>query len=82
MVVSKRVQESSDGTGYINPIVKLTYDDETEQDTPALTIYLKRGALVEKDRNIDTQINSIRATELYTVALTDESKVVLATFKK
>ena len=82
VVVSKRVKENDDNTGYVNPIVKLTYDTETEQDTPALTIFLKRGVLVETDRDIDKQVNNIRATEHYVVALTDESKVVLATFKK
>ena len=82
VVVSKRVKENDDKTGYVNPIVKLTYDTETEQDTPALTIFLKRGVLVETDRDIDKQVNNIRATEHYIVALTDESKVVLATFKK
>ena len=82
VVVSKRVKENVDKTGYINPIVKLTYDTETELDTPALTIFLKRGILVETDRDIDTQKTLIKATEHYVVALTDESKVVLATFKK
>ena len=82
VVVSKRVKESDDTNGYVNPIVKLTYDTETEQDTPALTIFLKRGVMVETGRDIDKQVNSIRATEHYVVALTDESKVVLATFKK
>ena len=82
VVVSKRIKESDDTNGYVNPIVKLTYDAETEQETPALTIFLKRNVMVETSRNIDTQVNMIRASELYTVALTDQSKVVLATFKK
>lgn len=82
VVVSKRVAESDDTLGYKNPIVKLTWDAETEADTPALTIFLKKGVLVETDRDIDTQVNMIRATENYVVALTDESKVVVATFKK
>lgn len=82
VVVSKRVKESSDTTGYVNPIVKISYDSETEQDTSALTIFLKRNIMVETSRDIDKQINLIRASELYTVALTDASKVVLATFKK
>ena len=34
------------------------------------------------DSILDKQINMIRASEHYVVALTDESKVVLATFKK
>ena len=82
VVVSKRVKEDSGHTGYINPIVKLNFDTETEENTPALTIFLKKGVAVETGRDIDKQINMIRASEHYVVALTDESKVVLATFKK
>ena len=82
VVVSKRVKESSDTTGYVNPIVKINFDTETEESTPALTIFLKKGVIVETDRDIDKQINMIRASEHYICALTDESKVVLATFKK
>ena len=82
VVVSKRVKENSDHTAYINPIVKLTYDAETEQETPALTILLKRNVMVETSRDIDKQINMIRASENYVVALTDASKVVTASFRK
>ena len=82
VVVSKRVKENTDNTGYVNPIVKISFDTETEQDTSALTIFLKKGVAVETDRDIDKQVNMIRASEHYVVALTDESKVVLATFKK
>ena len=82
VVVSKRVKENTDHTLYINPIVKISYDSETEQDTSALTIFLKKGVMVETSRDIDKQINMIRASENYVVALTDESKCVLATFKK
>ena len=82
VVVSKRVKENSDNTTYINPIVKLTYDAETEQETPALTIFLKRNVMVETSRDIDKQINMIRASENYVVALTDASKVVRVAFKK
>ena len=82
VVVSKRVKEDDTHAGYVNPIVKINFDAETEEATPALTIFLKRNVMVETDRDIDTQINRIRATENYVVALTDESKVVKATFKK
>ena len=82
VVVSKRVKEDDTHAGYVNPIVKINFDAETEEATPALTIFLKRNVMVETDRDIDTQINRIRATENYVVALTDESKVVLAKFKK
>ena len=82
VVVSKRVKEDDTNAGYVNPIVKISYDSETEQDTSALTIFLKRNVMVETSRDIDHQINMIRASENYVVALTDESKVVLAKFKK
>ena len=82
VVVSKRVKEDDTHAGYVNPIVKINFDAETEEATPALTIFLKRNVMVETDRDIDTQINRIRASENYVVALTDESKVVLAKFKK
>ena len=82
VVVSKRIKENEDNTAYVNPIVKVNFDTETEENTPALTIFLKKGVAVETGRDIDKQINMIRASEHYVVALTDESKVVLATFKK
>ena len=82
VVVSKRIKESDDTNGYVNLIVKLSFDTETEEATPALTIFLKKGIMVETSRNIDTQVNMIRASEHYICALTDQSKVVLATFKK
>ena len=82
VVVSKRVKENAENTTYINPIVKLTCDAETEQDTPALTIFLKRNVMVETSRDIDKQINMIRASENYVVALTDATKVVRVAFKK
>ena len=82
VVVSKRVKEDDTHAGYVNPIVKLSFDTETEESASALTIFLKKGVAVETDRDIDKQINMIRASEHYVVALTDESKVVLATFKK
>ena len=82
VVVSKRIKESDDTNGYVNPIVKISFDSETEEATAALTIFLKKGIMVETSRNIDTQVNMIRASEHYICALTDQSKVVLATFKK
>ena len=82
VVVSKRVKEDDTHAGYVNPIVKLSFDTETEEASSALTIFLKKGIMVETSRNIDTQVNMIRASEHYICALTDQSKVVLATFKK
>ena len=82
VVVSKRVKEDDTQAGYVNIIVKLSFDTETEEASSALTIFLKKGVAVETDRDIDKQINMIRASEHYICALTDQSKVVLATFKK
>ena len=82
VVVSKRVKEDDTHAGYVNPIVKINFDTETEEAASALTIFLKKGVAVETDRDIDKQINMIRASEHYICALTDESKCVLATFKK
>ena len=82
IVVSKKVPESIDGTGYICPIVKLNEENETEDDTPALTVYMKRDINVETERHTLSRTTDISADEIYTVALSNASKVVLATFKK
>lgn len=82
VVVSKRVTLNEGGTGYINPIVKLNENAETEDDTPALTVYRKRDVNVETERNTLARTTDISVDEIYTVALSNASKVVLATFKK
>lgn len=69
VVVSKRVDSSA--SMYKCPIVK----------AGALTIYMKRGADVESDRDIIKKSTVITADEHYTVVVSDESKVVLAKFK-
>ena len=84
-----KLQETTSGEGetattkkvYACPIVKLTKDDETEDDVPAITIYMKRGVNVETDRDVLAKKDIISTDEHYTAALTDASKVVLATFK-
>jgi len=82
VVPSKKVPLNEAGTGYINPIVKLNEDTETEDDTPALTIYMKRNVNLETERHTLSRTTDISVDEIYTVALSDASKVVLATFKK
>lgn len=69
VVVSKRVDSSS--SMYQCPIVK----------AGALTIYMKRNAMVESDRDILKKTTVITADEHYTAVLSDKSKVVLAKFK-
>lgn len=79
VVVSNRVKLAS-GV-YFNPIVKQTQTAETEDDAPALTIYMKRSVLVESTRDALASKTTPSATEHYGVALTNESKVVIAKFK-
>lgn len=82
VVPSRRVPLNEGGTGYVCPIVKLNEDSETEDDTPALTVYRKRDVNVETERHTLTRTTDISADEIYTAALSNASKVVLATFKK
>ena len=82
VVVSKKVPENSGATGYVCPIVKLNEAADTEDDTPAMTIYMKRNVNVETERFTLARKTAISVDELYTVALSNASKVVLATFKK
>ena len=67
---------------YLNPIVKLANDAETEEDAPAVTIFLKRDTQVERERKADAGITNIFTNKHYGVALTNATKVVLAKFKK
>lgn len=67
---------------YSNPIVKLTNDEETEDDTAAITVYLKRDTNVEADRVSLSRKTDVSADKHYVVALSDQSKVVLARIKK
>lgn len=82
VVVSKKVPLNEGGTGYVCPIVKLNEETATEDDTPALTIYMKRNVNVETERHTLSRTTDISVDEIYTVALSNSAKVVLATFKK
>ncbi len=87
IVPSKKVPEVDVGSTnkvkcYACPIVKLTSDAETEDETAALTIYLKRDTSVETERHTLARTTDISVDKVYTVALSDQSKVVLAKFKK
>ena len=79
VVVSKKVPLGD--TGYVCPIVKLNQDITTEDEVPALTIYMKRNVNLETERHTLSRTTDISVDEIYTVALSDSSKVVLATFK-
>lgn len=82
IVRSKRVPLTEDGTAYLNPIIKLNNDAETEEDAAALTIYLKRDTNVETERQTLSRKTDISVDRMYGVALTNTAKVVLATIKK
>jgi N4-gp56 family major capsid protein len=82
VVPSKKVPLNDEGTAYVCPIVKLESDAETEDEAPALTIYMKRNVNLETERNTLARTTDISVDEIYTVALSNASKVVLASFKK
>ena len=65
---------------YANPIVQLKPEEQTGDETAAVTIYLKRNANVETERKLGNYTTLIGADEHYVAALTDESKVVVAQF--
>ena len=82
VVPSMKVPLDEGGANYLCPIVKLNNDAETEDDAPALTIYMKRDVNVETDRVSLARKTDISADEHYAVALSNTAKVVLAKFKK
>ena len=61
---------------YMNPIIKLNNDAETEDDLPAITYFLKRGNLVEHKREEGVG-DKIICTAFGMPALTNESKVII-----
>lgn len=67
---------------YKNPIIKLNNDAESEEDAPALTIYLKRDTNVETERKSLARKTDISVDKHYTAVLSNTSKVVLAKFKE
>lgn len=77
-----KVGDSTKVDCYACPIVKLNNDAETEDDAAALTIYLKKDTSVEAERNTLARLTDVSVDKHYAAALTNESKVVLAKFKK
>ena len=69
------------GTAYYQcPIIKLNSEQDTEDEAPAVTIFLKRDVNVEDERHTLSRSTDIAADELYGVAITNQEKVVLARF--
>ena len=79
VVVSNKVK-LEEGV-YYNPIIKLNNDNETEDDMPAITYFLKRGNLVEHDR-IPGVGDDIICTAHGMAALTNDAKVVILKCKE
>lgn len=67
---------------YECPIIKLNNDAESEEDASAITIYLKRDTNVETERHSLSRTTDVSADRMYCVALSNQSKVVLAKFKQ
>lgn len=90
VVKSKKVKLNTAGTSYLNPIVVVATEDPKEapdadkgsNTAPALTIYMKRDANLEDDRDILKKSTVVSIDEHYTAVLSNDSKVVLASFKK
>lgn len=69
---------------YTCPIIKLEPDsaetEYTEDELPALTIFLKKDTSVDAEFKPRSQTHEITAAKYYGVALTNAAKVVLAKF--
>ena len=81
IVPTKKVKLSSDENSYLNPIIKIETEEETEDETPALTIYRKRDVNVETERDTLARKTVVSIDELYTAVVSNEAKLVLAKFK-
>lgn len=75
VVPSKRVV--CIGGCYYNPIIKTNVDDETELEVPAITYFLKRNTNIEKDRKARNRLTEITGDQMFVVALTNDTRVVL-----
>lgn len=85
---SKKVKKDDNGN-WMNPIVILATEDPNNApeaddfatEDAAITIYMKRDVEVEDDRDILRKTTVVSADEHYGVALSNDSKVVVAKFK-
>lgn len=75
VVPSKRV--ACIGGCFYNPILKTNVDGDTELEVPALTYYLKRSTNIEKERKSKKRMTEITGDQMYVVALTNDTRVVL-----
>lgn len=70
---------------YVCPVIKLEADsaetEYTEEEAPALTIFLKKDTQTDAEWFPKKQVHDITSAKYYGVALTNSAKVVLAKFK-
>ena len=82
---SKKVKQNAETGVFTCPILKMEADNPdteyTEDELPAVTIFLKKGTQVDPEWFPKKQRHDITATKYYGVAVTNASKVVLAKFK-
>lgn len=87
LTTSSKVKELAAASQYyLCPIIKLEPDsaetEYTEDELPAVTIFLKKDISVDTEWFPKKQQTDVTAAKYYGVALTNDSKVVLAKFKK
>lgn len=82
---SKKVQQDGTTHAWLNPIIKTEPDsaetEYTEDELPALTIFLKKGTQVDHEWFPKKQRHDVTATKYYGVAVTNASKLIIAKFK-
>lgn len=83
----KKSKKIKDASGvFTNPIIKMEADsaetEYTEDELPALTIFLKADTSVDKEWFPKKQITDVTAAKYYGVALTNEAKTVLVKLAK
>lgn len=71
---------------YLNPIIKMEPDsaetEYTEDELPAVTIFLKKDVQIDHEWFPKKQQHDITVSKYYGVAKTNDAKIVLAKFKK
>ena len=84
--VKKSAKVKLNSTFYECPIIKMEPDNAeteyTEDELPALTIFLKKETQVDHEWFPKKQRHDVTATKIYGCALTNDAKVVIAKFKK
>lgn len=82
--IKKSSKVKKDETAYYCPIIKCEPDsaetEYTEDELPAVTIYLKADTDVAHEFFPKKQIHDVTAVKYYGVALTNDAKVVVAKF--